>query len=117
MARAMHRIVGRDDVKHSDGATVLPAAAEAERNALDQVRELLFGETRRSSDQRHDDLNAHLEAIADEFRARFDKLEASVEALARDTEQRRLGAIETIGSAIADLGAHIRKLGTPRSGS
>jgi predicted phage gp36 major capsid-like protein len=116
MARTMHRIVGRDETKHSDTGAAIPDASEAERTALDQVRELLFGDTRRSTDQRHDDLTAHVESIADELRARFDKLEATVDVLARDTEQRRLQGIEAIGSAIADLGAHIKKLGSPRSG-
>ena len=90
--------------------------SDAERNTIDQVRELLFGEARRTTDHRHEDLNTKVDALAAEFRARFDKVEASIAALTRETEVRRLSGIESIGSAIADLGAHIKKLGAPRTG-
>jgi hypothetical protein len=93
-----------------------PAPSEAERNAIDQVRELLFGETRRTTDHRLEDLNTKVDALAAEFRARFDKMETVIAALTRDTEARRLQGIEQIGGALADLGAHIKKLGAPRSG-
>ena len=90
--------------------------SQAERNAIDQVRELLFGETRRTTDHRLEDLNTKVEAHAAEFRARFDKLDAALAALTRDAEARRLHGIEQIGGALADLGAHIKKLGAPRAG-
>ena len=100
------------NMKNQDQAA---AQSEAERNTIDQVRELLFGETRRTTDHRLEDLNSKVDALAAEFRARFDKVEASIAALTRDTEVRRLNGIESIGSALSDLGAHIKKLGAPRS--
>jgi hypothetical protein len=108
---------GRDSMKHSDIHAAGSGASEAERNAIEQVRELLFGEARRTADQKLDDVNARFDLFAAEVRTRFDKIEASVDALTRDSEQRRLHGIESIGSAIADLGAHIRKLGAARNGA
>ena len=98
---------------HDSGAQ---APTEAERNAIDQVRELLFGETRRTTDHRLEDLNTKVDALAAEFRARFDKFEASLGGHGRETEARRLQGIEQIGGALAELGAHIKKLGAPRAG-
>ena len=98
---------------HDSGAQ---AQSEAERNAIDQVRELLFGETRRTTDHRLEDLNTKVESLAAEFRTRFDKLETALAGLTRDSEAKRQQGIEQIGGAIAELGAHIRKLGAPRAG-
>ena len=92
------------------------AEVEAERNAIDQVRDLLFGDTRRATDHRLEDVNTKVEALAAELRARFDKLESALAALTRDTESRRLHGIDQIGGALADLGAHIKKLGAARAG-
>ena len=110
----MSTSMGRAKMKTHDAAA--PAPSEAERNAIDQVRELLFGETRRSADHRMEDFNTKVDALAAELRARFDKLEAALAALTRDAESRRLQGIEQIGGALADLGAHIKKLGAPRAG-
>ena len=104
-------------MKNHDSGSAGPGPSEAERNAIDQVRELLFGEARRTADQRLDDVTAKLDALGAELRARFDKVEASIAVLTRETEQRRLHGIESIGGAIADLGAHIRKLGAARNGA
>ena len=113
----MARILGREHMKNQDSGAAGHAPSEAERNAIDQVRELLFGEARRTTDHRLEDLNTKVDALADEFRVRFDKLETALAALTRDAEQRRLHGIESIGGAIADLGAHIKKLGTARNGA
>lgn len=103
-------------MKSQESAAAAKAPSEAERNAIDQVRELLFGETRRTTDHRLEDVNTKLDALAAELRARFDKLEAALAALTREAESRRLQGIEQIGGALADLGAHIKKLGAARSG-
>jgi hypothetical protein len=107
---------GRAKMKTHDAATSAPSQTEAERNAIDQVRELLFGETRRTTDHRLEDLSGKVDALAADLGARFDKLESTVAALTRDTETRRLQGIESIGGAIAELGAHIKKLGSHRAG-
>ena len=84
----MSTSMGRAKMKTHDAAA--PAPSEAERNAIDQVRELLFGETRRSADHRMEDFNTKVDALAAELRARFDKLEAALAALTRDAESRAL---------------------------
>ena len=112
----MSTSTGRAMMKTHEAAAPAKAPSEAERNAIDQVRDLLFGETRRATDHRLEDLDTKVDALAGEFRARFDKLEAALAALTREAESRRLHGIDQIGGALADLGAHIKKLGAPRVG-
>ena len=83
---------------------------------IDQVRELLFGHTQRNNDQKHTEINQTIDSLRREMLERFSAVEARMDQRAVDTERRHATTIEAIGSAIADLGAHVRKLATGPSG-
>ena len=75
---------------------------------IEQVRELLFGETKRASE-------ASLNALDAKVDAQIDALTAAMNArrladLAREAERAQATAIDDIGSAIAHLGASIRNM-------
>ena len=88
------------------------AALNGALGAIDQVRELLFGENKRATESRLDDIDRKIEVLRDDMNARFASLEARLAEQGRDTESRRLDTVEAIGLAIADLGAKIRGMGT-----
>jgi hypothetical protein len=81
---------------------------------IEQVRELLFGDKQRGNDQRHRDIEAAIEALRHDMLERFSMLESRVADVEREAERRHAAAIDGIGSALSDLGAHIRKLAEPR---
>ena len=88
------------------------AALNGALGAIDQVRELLFGENKRATESRLDDIDRKIEVLRDDMNARFASLEARLAEQGRDTESRRPDTVEAIGLAIADLGAKIRGMGT-----
>jgi isocitrate dehydrogenase kinase/phosphatase len=93
----------------------------AQAGVIDQVRELLFGETRRSTEQQLADLDAKLEAKVQALRAdmmdRVAELERRIVDLDHASDSQRLASIDDIGVAISELGNTIRKLGASRKGS
>jgi hypothetical protein len=80
--------------------------------AIEQVRELLFGEVKRSTDSRLDDIDRKIELLRDDLAARFATLEARLADQGRNTETKHNQSIDNIGQAIAELGATIKALGT-----
>lgn len=80
---------------------------------IEQVRELLFGHTQRSNEQRHNELNQAIDALRRDMLERFAAVEARMDQMALDTERRHATTVEAIGSAIADLGVYVRKLAEP----
>lgn len=113
----MEKTNGRAEGANAD---IEPAAAPAP--TIEQVRELLFGETKRTHDQRLVDLDAkmtaHFEALRADMSARFQAVEDKLAALDNETERKRLASIDDIGAAIAQLGASVRGLGaaSPKAG-
>ena len=99
---------------------VAPEPAPAQPNGADpagvinQVRELLFGETKRASEASVSTLDAKVDALAASMRERFAEVESRMAELARDTERAQATAIDEIGSAIAQLGASIRNMSGAR---
>ena len=87
------------------------AAAMTEAGAIDQVRELLFGATKRTTEARLDDIDRQVALLRDDLAARFASLEAMLSQQGRDTDSKHNQSIDNIGQAIADLGATIRALG------
>jgi hypothetical protein len=77
---------------------------------MEQVRELLFGQTQRANDQRALELNQTIDALRAEMIERFAAMEARMEERAVETARRHSSTIEAIGVAISDLGAQVRKL-------
>lgn len=71
-------------------------AGAASDQKMDQVRDLLFGEFRRSC-----------EARLDAFEARLAQVEAKLSALAATTDQDRRGLIEDLAKAVGELSGRI----------
>ncbi|MFO1168396.1 MAG: hypothetical protein U1E19_09825 [Rhodoblastus sp.] len=80
-------------------------------DTIDQVRELLFGATKRTTEARLDDIDRQIALLRDDISARFASLEAMLGQQGRDTDAKHNQSIDNIGQAIADLGATIRALG------
>jgi hypothetical protein len=105
---------------------------------MEQVRELLFGATKRSTehnlqaleekldqniraldkklDQNVQALDEKMEAMRADLLARLAVLENQLHQLARDTEDNRAASIHAVGSAIAQLGATVQNLSVQRKG-
>ncbi len=83
---------------------------------MEQVRELLFGEAKRTAEQNFQALDEKIEAMRADFLARFAELESRLVDLARDTEQNQAASVNAIGSAIAQLGATVQNLSVRRKG-
>ena len=94
--------------------------AAAERTAADetilQVRELLFGEDKRTTERRLADLDAKIDQLRADMSDRLTSLENLIAQLSADTEKRRLASVRDIGAAIADIGASVQKMGAARNG-
>ena len=87
-----------------------PANGSDPAGVINQVRELLFGETKRASEASLTALDAKVDAMAASMRERFAEVESRMAELARDGERAQAAAIDDIGSAIAQLGASIRNM-------
>ncbi len=96
--------------------TVVPlnGGSPAAEPTIDQVRELLFGEKHRSNEQQHRDIEASIETLRRDMLERFSMLESRMADMERETERRHAAAVDGIGVALTDLGAHVRKLAEPR---
>jgi hypothetical protein len=81
---------------------------------IDQVRELLFGGTKRSTEHGLGALEARISALTATMEQRFSEVESRLVELARDTERSQASAIDEIGSAITQLGASIRNMSGAR---
>ncbi len=87
-------------------------AGAADADTIDQVRELLFGATKRTTEARLDDIDRQIAMLRDDLAARFASLEARLTDQGRDTDVKHSRSIDNIGQAIAELGATIKALGT-----
>jgi Skp family chaperone for outer membrane proteins len=87
---------------------------------IDQVRDLLFGGAQRSIETRLDGLREEVQASLNQLQAEFTKelaaMQAKVQELERETEQKQLASQRDIGAAISELGATISGLGSGRIG-
>jgi len=83
-----------DENHHSENSEHAPIVNGANPpGVIEQVRELLFGET---------------------MEARFSELETRLTELRSDSEHAQASAIDGIGEAIAHLGANIREMSAKR---
>lgn len=80
-------------------------------DTINQVRELLFGDSARAIDTRTAELDARLDRIAAEMNERFNQVERRISELQAQTEERHLAAIADIGDAIVQLGTSVRSMG------
>ncbi len=115
------QIPGAETAISGLASTVNGSPEAAQAGVIDQVRELLFGETRRSTEQQLADLDAKLEAKVQALRSdmldRVAELERRIVDLDHASDSQRLSSIDDIGIAINELGNTIRKLGASRKGS
>ncbi len=81
---------------------------------IEQVRELLFGEAKRTTEQGLKALEDRLEALSATMNARFAEIESRMAANQSEAEHSQAGAIDDIGAAIAQLGANIRNMSGAR---
>ena len=113
MARVDPKEMARVDLKENGSAP--HGSGSPGEPTIEQVRELLFGEKHRSNEQQHRDIEASIEALQRDMLERFAMLESRMADTERETERRHAAAIDGIGTALTDLGAHVRKLAEPRS--
>jgi hypothetical protein len=103
-------------IKEEAGELEEAAGVASAPDPIEQVRELLFGEARRTTEQNLQALDEKLEAMRADFLARFAALEGRLIDLSRETEQNQEASIDAIGSAIAQLGATVQNLSLRRKG-
>lgn len=129
LARALTKLSFRNEIegraltrnveKRVDMSQEVEAAAGAPKeDPIDQVRELLFGATKRQTDDTIRTVEQRLEHRLDEIRSdmleRISVLESRLVELSRDTENNRAASVEAIGSAISQLGATIQSMAAGR---
>lgn len=81
---------------------------------MEQMRELLFGATKRETERQFNILEAKLEETRREFLTRFEELDSRILELSQETEKNRLETIEAIGGAIVELGYIIKAMSEKR---
>jgi hypothetical protein len=92
-------------------STIAEAAASGDPSAVIlQVRELLFGEHRRSTEGSLKGLEDKLAALTATVEARFSDLERKLVEAKAQTDHARVSGIEAIGAAIVELGDKIKGL-------
>jgi predicted phage gp36 major capsid-like protein len=83
---------------------------------MDQMREYLFGDARRQTEQSVQALDDKIESMRAEFMARFIALEKRLHAVAQESAQTQAESLEVIGSALAELGDALQTRGRQRKG-
>lgn len=111
----------RDDARGEAKSAPAETRLAAAQDTIDQVRELLFGQEKRRTDQTFNDLRLdmerQIEALRAEMRQHVDSLTHHLMDLEKTAETRRLDSIGQIGKAISDLGAAVQNMGAGSSGS
>ena len=90
--------------------------AMSEHDTIAQVRELLFGGEKRSTEQRFTDTDDKMEALRADMLSRFSMLESRLAETERMLDNQHNAAVEEIAAAITDLGQRVRKLVTAPRG-
>lgn len=98
-------------------APAVSQAATMTADAMAQVRELLFGETKRTTDERLRAIENRIEALHNEMLEHVMDLQTRLDTLARDTEHSQAATVDAIGGAIAQLGATVQNMSLKRKGA
>ena len=88
-----------------DNAAPLDAAA-----VIEQVRELLFGDHRRSTEGSLKGLEDRVAALTATIEARFADLERRLHEMKAETDHARDSHVDAIGSALSEIGDRIKGL-------
>ncbi len=108
--------VGKDMAHAGNGSMEMSVEAKTEANTIEQVRELLFGQEKRTTEQRHREFEEKIEALHADMLSRFSMLESRLSDTERALDQQHNAALEEISNAITDLGSRVRKLVAPARG-
>jgi len=92
--------------EHHNGA----AAGEPLEDKMHQIRELLFGETKRENDARLAALEARVREFEQSMHRRLEALQASIDTLAREVGNERKRSLEQLASSIGELGDKVRRI-------
>ena len=92
------------------------AAAVDPASVIEQVRELLFGDHRRSTEGSLKGLEDRIAALTATVEARFADLERRLVETKAETDHARDSGVEAIGAAIAELGDKIKGLTVKHTG-
>jgi hypothetical protein len=77
---------------------------------MDQIRELLFGEVQRQSEQRITTLEAKVRDLETAMSHRLDAMQARIEALAAETRGDRRSTLDELARGITDLGDRVKRI-------
>lgn len=88
------------------------ASGEPFDDKMQQIRELLFGETKRESDARIALIEARVRELEQSMHRRLEAIQASIDTLARDVGNDRKRSLEQLAQSISELGDKVRRIGT-----
>jgi hypothetical protein len=77
---------------------------------MDQIRELLFGEVQRQSEQRITLLEAKFRDLETSFQQRLDAMQARIDALSAETRGDRRSTLDELARGISDLGERVKRI-------
>jgi hypothetical protein len=77
---------------------------------MDQIRELLFGEVQRQSEQRITTLEAKVRDLELSLQHRLDAMQARIDALAVETRGEHRSTLDELARGIADLGDRVKRI-------
>lgn len=106
----IERDAGENAPANEGDATARP------EEAIDQVRDLLFGGAQRSLENGLVGLREEMQASIKELQAELGAVREMVLELERGSEKKQLESHREIGAAISKLGATISELGSGRAG-
>jgi hypothetical protein len=77
---------------------------------MDQIRELLFGEVQRLSEQRITTLETKVRELETALHHRLDAMQARIDALAAETRGDRRSTLDELARGISDLGDRVKRI-------
>jgi hypothetical protein len=77
---------------------------------MDQIRELLFGEVQRQSEQRITTLESKVRELETALHHRLDAMQARIDALAAETRGDRRSTLDELARGISDLGDRVKRI-------
>jgi hypothetical protein len=87
-----------------------PNGRDNKDEKMDQIRELLVGESMRQTEARLLAIETRLRDLEQALGRNVDALIARIDALAGETDTTRRTAFETLSKSVLDLGEHIRRI-------
>jgi hypothetical protein len=77
---------------------------------MDQIRELLFGEVQRQSEQRITLLESKVRDLETSLQHRLDAMQARIDALSAETRGDRRSTLDELARGISDLGDRVKRI-------